>query len=247
MSHPHLFEHFSAHDPYGIKEEIAARLASVTAEERALVSKQVSNVYLAQFEHTKDLQFLDGAISYIKKAKDETPQSGSNAVEYATIESELMIKRLNLTTTMAKVDEHIRALERQHSGELEIRVEDAFRDKIRSSNFKTLASAYFKRFELSNDMADLNRAIALFQEHTKLTSPVSIHVGCNLGNALHRRFTIQRSPDDLDHAAKILRAAVDSLPSHMPDANAFKSLASVLFIYLLFQFNACTSPVLRSM
>jgi tetratricopeptide (TPR) repeat protein len=175
------------------------------------------------------LQFLDGAISYIKKANDELPRSGSDVVEYAIIESYLMLQRLNLTTTLDEVEEHIPALERQYSRALEIRFEDVFRGKMYSSNLKTLGSAYFVRFRFSNDIADLNRAIALFQEHTELTSSISIHVGCNLGNALHRRFTIQKSPGDLDHAVEILQAAVGSLPSHMPDANAFKSLSSVLY------------------
>ena len=91
-----------------------------------------------------------------------------------------------------------------------------------------LADALTKRAALTDDAADLDTAVTLFQEALEKApagSPDFIDSQYRLGNTLARRYDRTREPDDLEGAVRAYRIALDAIdPEHYDRQQIWEAL-----------------------
>jgi tetratricopeptide (TPR) repeat protein len=173
---------------------------------RALGLYRAGGQFYLDYRKTNSMKSLDHAISFTEEALETLPKPHDKAAEYATILAVMLQDKASLTGDIHDTDRYIEAIQ--------MKIDLAVEGPLVKEGFRELGSAYYSRFDRSNDMKDLNQAIEILQECITSTENVHPQVAFYLGGALHHRFGQSGLAEDLDRAIDLQQTALEVMGSN---------------------------------
>ncbi|KIM23614.1 hypothetical protein M408DRAFT_27709 [Serendipita vermifera MAFF 305830] len=174
-----------------------------------------SSLYLKRYQKTQKVEDIDRAIEAGRAALTALPSKHRYASKYQAELATKLLSRFDLTADLADVNEAI-DLSKDATVTFAYSAYPAERSTTPARRLVALSQALAKRFEKTDDMADLNDAIKHARQAAtvadKSRSPERHLAHSSLSELIYMRFERLSNADDLDDSITHSTIAVDATP-----------------------------------
>ena len=168
---------------------------------------RVGGQFNLDYTRTRSLESLDHAIVLSQRAVDtirHLPDLNEDAVRYVVILVHLWQEKAGATQSIVDQGNCIRSIN--------LKIELTKDGSLHDEAVAELGCAYFSRFNLSNDQADLHQTLDILEKHLVAKEARFPEAALFLGCALYHRFLQSSGIGDLERALDVHRIALDSMP-----------------------------------